>query len=155
MSQLQKKMFLPVGPQSRGTLVRQFPEEENEGQKIAKGSLVQEAFLETLLWSPHCVFDVSHAGPMTATTEVSTAGLFGHCIRCSLVNAGSFLTARRPCFFSASWFSCDLACVSVSVLFSLSWLLHPMHTPESRALPYVSFSKVVTLELIFPAAEKP
>lgn len=46
------RSFLAVAPWSRRTPVRQLPEEKI---KETRGSLVQEVFLETLFWSPHCV----------------------------------------------------------------------------------------------------
>lgn len=127
------RSFLAVAPWSRRTPVRQLPEEKI---KETRGSLVQEAFLETLFWSLRCViFDVSYAGfPLL----LDFLGVL--CQVLSLVNAGCFLTARRPCFFNVSWLNCDLACVSASFFLSPSWLLHPMHTPEIRPLLPVSFS---------------
>lgn len=123
---------------------------------------MQEVFLETLFWSPHCViFDMSYAG---FPSLLDFLGVL--CQVLSLVDTGCFLTARRPCFFNVPWLNCDLACISASFFLSPSWLLHPMHTPEIRPLLPVSFSilffftclhhqKVVALELIFLSTEKP
>lgn len=153
------RSFLAVAPWSRRTPVRQLPEEKI---KETRGSLVQEAFLETLFWSPHCViFDVSYAG---FPSLLDFLGVL--CQVLSLVDAGCFLTARRLCFFNVSWLNCDLACISASFFLSPLLAASPHAYSWNRtAAPCIflhSFfftclhhQKVVALELIFLSTEKP